>query len=141
MLTEYNTTIISSKCDMCCSLIYEGDDVLTFKETKDTIICPMFCNDICLYNSRKKYPFLENYQSINTYVLNSNNNNYYKNMFNFLKCDLYYSKIIIYDCSLDPIKILQYIYNILKKRTKTIWEKTLIQNCLRHNLIKIEKIF
>jgi hypothetical protein len=140
MLTEYNTTIIVCKCDMCCQLLYEGDKVLILKETKDTIICPMFCDDICLYNSMKKYPFLENYQSIKIKVLN-NNNDYYKNMFNFLKRDLYYSKIIIYDCSFDPIKILQYIYNILKKRTKTNWEKTLIQNCLRHNLIKIEKIF
>ena len=94
MLTEYNTTIIVCKCDMCCQLLYEGDKVLILKETKDTIICPMFCDDI-----------------------------------------------FIYDCSFDPIKILQYIYNILKKRTKTNWEKTLIQNCLRHNLIKIEKIF
>ena len=139
MLTEYNTTIIASKCDMCCQLLYEGDKVLTFKETEGTIICPMFCDDICLYNSIKQYPFLENYQSINTYVLDSNNNNYYTNMFNFLKCDLYYSKIIIYDCSLDPIKILQYMYNILKKKNKTNWEKTFIQNCLRHNIIKIEK--
>ena len=139
MLTEYNTTIIASKCDMCCCLLYEGDNVLTFKETKDTIICPMFCNDICLYNSRKKYRFLEEYQSINTYVLNDNYNNYYTNMFNFLKCDLYYSKIIIYNCSFNPIKILQYMYNILKKKNKTEWEKTLIQNSLRYNIIKIEK--
>ena len=60
-------------------------------------------------------------------------------MFNFLKCDLYYSKIIIYNCSFNPIKILQYMYNILKKKNKTEWEKTLIQNSLRYNIIKIEK--
>lgn len=138
MLTEYNTTIISSKCDMCCSLIYEGDEAFIFKETEGTIICPIFCDDICLYNSIKNYPFLENYQSIKIKVLDSNNN-YYTNMFNFLKCDLYYSKIIIYNCSLDSIKILQYMYNILKKKNKTKWEKTLIQNSLRYNIIKIEK--
>ena len=83
--------------------------------------------------------FLEEYQSINTYVLNDNYNNYYTDMFNFLKCDLYYSKIIIYDCSFNPMKILQYMFNILKKKNKTKWEKTLIQNSLRYNIIKIEK--
>lgn len=139
MLTEYNTTILVCNCDSCHKLLYEGDNIFTFKETNNTIISPIFCDDICLHTTIKKHPFLEDFKSIMTKLKNTNYNNYYTNMFKFLLCDKYYWKIIGYNCSFNSIKILHYINNILKKKNKTIWEKTFLKNSLSHNLIKIEK--
>ena len=126
-------------CDVCGGVIYEGDVTLTFKETQCTIINPTCCDEICMYNITKKYPFLENYQYISTKIKKTDNN-YYSNLCKFMLCDIYYTKIITYDCNFDNVKILQYIHNILKKTNKTDWEKKFITNCLRYNLLKIEKI-
>ena len=125
-------------CELCHHEFYEGNSAYTLKETNNTLLTTYFCEITCIDYCILNYPFLEQYTPIQTKV--SSDIYYYTNMLRFMTSNIYYPKIIIYDCSSNNLKILQYIHNIQNKNEQTDWEKKFIHNCLKYNLLKIEKI-
>jgi hypothetical protein len=135
---HFTNLITNELCPLCHREFYENDNAYTPKETHNTILTSYLCNQKCFDYSIDNYSFLKNYNLKKVKV--THKLSYYSNMLKFLSCNIYYPKIIIYDCSLNNFKILEYIHNIQSKKEQTYWEKSFIHNCLRYNLLKIEKI-
>lgn len=139
MATIYLTdSILNNQCKYCGNELYEGDPCFTFTETLNTCLQLLYCSKDCLNTSCNYYPFLKKYNCINTF--SNYIPHYTSNMFKLISSDIYNIKILMYDCSLNSLNILNYISNINEKSHKTKWEKKFIKNCLLYNFIKIEKI-
>ena len=135
---ELTNFITNNHCEFCNKEFYEGDPVYSLQETNNTSLSCYFCNHSCIDYSIEHYPFLKQYTPVKTKAII--NTSYYSNILAFMLCNIFYTKIIIYDCYFSNLKTLQYIHNIRYKQNKSDWEKQFIKDCLRFNLLKIEKI-
>ena len=139
MTTLHLTHFITNEsCQLCNKEMYENDTVYTLKQAHDTVLSSYFCSTKCFDYSIDNYSFLLNCSIKKVKI--QYDISYYYNLTKFMLCDLYYPKVIMYDCGGNNLKILEYIYNIQATKNKTDWEKSFIHNCLKYNLLKIEKI-
>ena len=134
-------------CDQCNKRFSFNDEIISLVEMKDKVLDLQFCNNECLYISKKKFPFLKGFSYENHEITSGQNRESIENV-NQIIVDLfqnhpqhliknyddYVNKENVQPIILNGIELLDRILDYGDHDFMDDHVKDFLQDCLSYNL-------